>query len=39
MALAWRLFLALVAAKLKNKGYIPTISSKDLGEKGVWFRV
>ncbi|MFH1863811.1 MAG: SPOR domain-containing protein [bacterium] len=28
-----------VAGELKNKGYTSTISSKDLGEKGLWHRI
>jgi len=28
-----------VVEEFKSKGYIPTISAKDLGEKGIWHRV
>ena len=29
----------LVSEELKKKGYIPVISAKDLGDKGIWYRV
>lgn len=29
----------LVCEELKKKGYMPVISAKDLGDKGVWYRV
>jgi len=29
----------LTSEELKKKGYIPVISAKDLGDKGIWYRV
>lgn len=29
----------IVVEGLRKKGYTPTISAKDLGEKGTWYRV
>jgi len=29
----------LVSEELRKKGYVPVISAKDLGNKGIWYRV